>query len=296
MTGQSGSVPELRRVLVTGAAGIIGRAVVAELDARGTQVVAMSSTAPADWRTTARVVIADAADERALDDALTGCDAVVHLAALAHPSLGTPVEVFTNNVDATFTVLARAAAGGVQRAVIASSINAFGVPMNPHGPLPAYFPLDEELPGDVADAYSLSKRVDELSAAMAARTWGIDVVALRFPLVKADAELRHIAAEVAEDPVTMMRTGWSYLRLADAATAIIAALTAPVTGAHVVGLSAHDNLLWRPSADLVATYAPGVEVRRPLRGTESLIDTARAQRLLGLLPGSSIHEQESRPR
>jgi nucleoside-diphosphate-sugar epimerase len=262
------------RVLVTGAAGIIGSATVRHLSAADVAVAELPG---------------DATDEHGVGAAVEGCDAVVHLAALAHPSLGTPREVFTNNVVATFTVLAAAHEHGVRRVVLASSINAFGVPMNPHGPLPAYFPLDEELPVDIADAYSLSKQVDEHSAAMAARAWGLDVVALRFPLVKSRQELVEIAAEVAVDPAGSMRTGWSYLTVADAARAIHAALVAPVTGAHVVGLSAADTLLPVPTQTLVDTYAPNVHCRRTFAGTEPLIDTTRARELLGFEPRESIH-------
>lgn len=261
------------RVLVTGAAGVIGRCAVRHLAEQGMKVTALPG---------------DATDESGVGAAVAGCDAVVHLAALAHPSLGTPREVFTNNVVATFTVLAQAAVHGVRRVVLASSINAFGIPMNPAGPLPAYFPLDEDLPIDIGDAYSLSKQVDEHSAAMAARAWGLEVVALRFPLVKSQAELRSFAASAAEDPASMMRTGWSYLTVDDAARAIEAALVAPLTGAHVVGLSAADTLLAEPTQSLVDTYARDVPCRRTFVGREALIDTGRARELLGFEPVESI--------
>ena len=278
-----------RRVLVTGAGGVIGRRTVEHLLAAGAEVTALAPDERYRAPAPARTVTVDATNEAGAAAAVKGCDAVVHLAALAHPSLGTPREVFANNVVSTFTVLAQAAEAGVRRVVIASSINAYGVPFNPHGPLPAYFPLDEDLPADIADAYSLSKRVDELSAAAAARAWGLEVVAFRFPLVKEPEELRAIAAAVAGDPATMMRTGWSYLAVADAARAIGAALRASLTGAHVVGLSAADTILPIPTEELLDTYAPEVPRRRRFDGQETLIDTTRARELLGFEPGWSIH-------
>jgi nucleoside-diphosphate-sugar epimerase len=241
-----------------------------------------------------RSITADATNEADIDEALSGCDAVVHLAALAHPSLGTPRHVFTNNSVATFTVLARAAAHGVSRVVLASSVNASGIAMNPHAPMPAYFPLDEEMPPDIGDAYSLSKQVDELSAAMAVRAWGISVVALRFPLVRSREDLVAFGAAVARDPEDMMRTGWAYLTVHDAARAILCALQAPLAGAHVVGLSAADTLLAVPTQQLVETFAPDVPCRRGFVGTESLIDTTRARELLGFSPQESIHDEERR--
>jgi nucleoside-diphosphate-sugar epimerase len=261
------------RILVTGAAGVIGRRAVRHLAGQGMTVTALPG---------------DATDESGVGAAVAGHDAVVHLAALAHPSLGTPREVFTNNVVATFTVLAQAASAGVGRVVLASSINASGIPMNPARPLPAYFPLDEDLPVDIGDAYSLSKQVDEHSAAMAARAWGLEVVALRFPLVKPRAELRSFAAAAAEDPADMVRAGWSYLTVGDAARAIEAALVAPLSGAHVVGLSAADTLLTEPTQSLVDEYAPAVPCRRRFTGREALVDTTRARKLLGFEPVESI--------
>jgi nucleoside-diphosphate-sugar epimerase len=261
------------KVLVTGASGTIGRRAVAHLAADDVAVTAVSMPV-------------DVCDEAVVGSVVAGCDAVVHLAALAHPSLGTPRQVFTNNVVATFTVLAQAAAHGVTRVVLASSVNAAGIAMNPHAPPPPYFPLDENLPPDVADAYSLSKQVDECTAAMAARTWGMTVVALRFPLVRPRAGLLEIVSST--DPADMMRTGWSYLTDDDAARAIVAALHAPLTGAHVVGLSAEDTLLEPPTESLLDEYAPSVPRRKCFTGRESLIDTTRARTLLGFTPAETL--------
>lgn len=274
------------RVLVTGANGVIGRATVRHLLANGYEVTALSTDeGPSEVRT----VVADATSTAAVAGALDGCDGVVHLAALAHPSLGTPREVFANNVVSTFTVLSLTAERGIRRAVVASSINASGIGLNPHAPMPAYFPLDEDVPEDIADGYSLSKRVDELSAAMVARTWGMTVIALRFPLVRPLPGLAVIGAETALDPASMMRTGWAYLSVDDAARAVLCSLRAPVSGAHIVGLSATDTLLDRPTEELLEAYAPGVTRRRPFPGRAALVDTTRAQQLLAFEPEQSVH-------
>ena len=86
-----------------------------------------------------------------------------------------------------------------------------------------------------------------------------------------------------------MRTGWSYLTLQDAASAIDAALQTPVHGAHVIGLSAVDTLLPAATAELLNTYAAQVPRRRRSTGREALVDTSRARELLGLSPGRSIY-------
>lgn len=257
------------------------------LSERGVAVTALSLDYP-DGFTADRVLTASAMDERAVVTALEGVDAVVHLAAIPHRDLGTPHDVYVTNVTSTFTVLAHAAERGVPRAVVASSINAFGVPLNPHDVLPLYFPIDEEIPTDLADWYSLSKRSDELTAAMVARRWGMAVVAFRFPRVDTEAALHVAARRSAERPEDAVREGWSYLDLRDAAEAVYLGLVAPLDGAVVLGLSAEDTLLAEPTADLLDRYAPRVPRRSPIRGRQSLIDTRKAADVLGFTPRHSI--------
>ncbi|MFP3466467.1 NAD-dependent epimerase/dehydratase family protein [Leifsonia sp. SIMBA_070] len=280
-----------KRVLVTGADGSIGRAITGRLVELGVDVTALSLVFDDDSRAD-RTIEGDARDEGVVARALDGADAVVHLAAIPHPSLGTPATVFATNVVATFTVLAQAGQAGVRRAVIASSVNAFGVPMNSHDVQPAYYPLDEETPADIDDAYSLSKQTDEASARMAWRRWGIDVVALRFPLIKDSDTLRRSAASVERDPASMAREGWAYLDIRDGVRAIERSLIAPLSGAHVVSLSAADLLIDRPAEELLRTYAPTVPLRSPVGEHGPLVDTSRARDLLGFEPLYSIHRPE----
>ncbi|TDE92856.1 NAD(P)-dependent oxidoreductase [Occultella glacieicola] len=275
-------------MFVTGADGLIGRAVVAALVADGVPVTALSPTwgrpSPAD-----RIVTGDATDAGDVADGLADADAVVHLGAIAHRDLAPPYEVYRTNTDATFNVLSQAGQRGIRRAVIASSINAFGVPMNHHDVEPAYYPIDEDIPTQIDDWYSLSKRSDELTAAMVASHWGIDVVALRFPHVAAADDQRRYAAQASRDPARMAREGWSYLDLRDAVGVVLVGLVAPFEGAHVVGVSAADTLLTTDTTTLLDRYAPGVPRRRALPGRSSLIDTTRATDLLGFRPRHSIH-------
>ena len=69
-----------KRILVTGSAGRIGRAVVAELVARGHEVVGFDR-APTPGVPAERGVVAPLSDVDALRRAATGADAIVHLAA-----------------------------------------------------------------------------------------------------------------------------------------------------------------------------------------------------------------------
>jgi nucleoside-diphosphate-sugar epimerase len=282
------------RVLVTGAAGKIGSETTRYLARQGIAVTALSMVGPFPPEAD-RTVTADATSPEGYARALDEVDAVVHLAAIPHPNLGTPYEVFRTNVLSTFSVLSEAGERGVRRAVIASSINALGFPLNRHRPLPAYFPLDEDMPTDPEDAYSLSKQIDETTMRMASRRWGMDIVALRFPFVGDGERLREHEARVQKDPAAFMREGWSYLESRDAARAIYLALVAPVSGTEVIALAAADTFLDEPTAELLARFAPGVPVRRAIAGGGSAIDSNRAEEILGFTPEHSIRDQRVNP-
>lgn len=274
------------RVLVTGADGTIGRPVVEALLTAGISVTALSAAWSAPSQAD-RVFTGDAADESLVRRALKDADAVVHLAAIPHPGLGTAREVFVGNTSATFTVLNLAGEAGVRRAVIASSINAFGVPFNRHDLTPAYYPLDELSPVAHDDAYSLSKWVDEQTGAWAHSRWGITVIALRFPLVRNLPELRAFAARLRDDPdelERLAREGWAYLAMADALDAVLRGLTRPITGMHTLLLAAADTLVEEPTDLLLDRFAPASERRRVFPGRTAPIDTSAARRVLGWTP------------
>lgn len=279
--------PEVRRVLVTGADGKIGRAVIDALQLDGTLVTALSLSYETPIRAD-RVFTGDAGDVELVAEALDEVDAVVHLAAIPHPTLAEPYSGFRSNVSATFNVISQAAIRGVRRAVLASSINAFGVPMNWNAPTPAYFPIDELIPTDIGDWYSLSKQCDELSAAMISRSWGMPTVAIRFPHTDSHDRLLDAATRALENPEANMREGWSYLDLRDAVDVVRRAVHCSYTGSHVLHVSAADTLLAQDSAELLETYAPDVPLRRPVSGVAPLVDSSRARDLLGFTPQYSV--------
>lgn len=268
------------RVLVTGASGRIGPVAVAHLRAAGAQVTTLSiQENPA--LEAERVLVGDTRSQEDVATALEGADFVVHLAALAHRDIAPAYDVYSVNVVSTFNVLAQAGAAGVARAVVAGSINAYGLPMNRHDVTPAYFPLDTDIPVDIADWYSLSKHHGEGTARMAWRQWGIDVVTLRFPHVHDEAALLAQSKQHEADPRAGLREAWSYLHTEDAARAIVLALTANTTGAHAFFLAANNtNAPYRTEA-LLEAFAPHTPRLRRFVGREVPIDLTPARELIG---------------
>jgi nucleoside-diphosphate-sugar epimerase len=274
----------MRHVLVTGAAGQLGREVVALLAARGIAVTALELREPLDLPV-ARVVVGSASDVDAVRDALAGADAVIHLAALREPSLGTAEEVFVGNTSATFTVLEQAARAGVRRAVIASSYALIGLPFATRVRHPAYLPIDELVTPQIEDPYALSKQVDELAGQMMWWRHGLSVCALRFPFLGGlDTELPERARAITHDLALGATEMWTYLETRDGATACLAGLTEPPPGFHVVGLAAPETLVPYPTDELLDVFHPDVPRRTAFPGRAAAIDTSRAKALLNWAP------------
>ncbi|MEE1738293.1 NAD(P)-dependent oxidoreductase [Streptomyces sp. BE147] len=270
------------RAMVTGAAGRIGRAVLALLAERGIEANALVLDDPGDLA--ARLVVTgDATDPKTVRAALEGADAVIHLAAIPTPARNTALEVFGGNSLATFTVLEEAGLAGIRHAAVASSWGVTGLPWtDAEDPHPAYAPVDEAMASQVADPYGLSKQVDELTARMMARRHGMSVVCLRYPFVGGFEERLHAqAARLTADPGAGARELWTYLEVHDAARAALLALDVPGRAAHAVHLCAPEIIVPYPTEELLRRYHPTTVLRRPLPGRTAPVDTSAARRLLG---------------
>jgi nucleoside-diphosphate-sugar epimerase len=183
-------------VLVTGAAGLLGRFVVEELLAHGYGVRGLDrrrGTAGIDWR------VADVTDAVAVNDATNGADAVLHIAAVPNIWSGDGQTIIRVNVQGTYTVLEAAEAAGIERFVFCSSDSVSGYTVREGRMLqPLYTPLDLDHPLLATDPYAISKVLGEgLSRAYALR--GMSVVALRTVFVAYPEMAPEIIAR-AKDP------------------------------------------------------------------------------------------------
>lgn len=173
------------RVLVTGATGFVGRALVAQLVRLGRfEVLALTRQIPAYPVAGAKYLLGgDLTSQTQLQPALAGVHALIHTAARAHvldERAADPLAEFRRvNVAGTLRLAAQAAAMGVRRFVFVSSIGVNGVQSAPGK---VFSEADQPNPHN---AYALSKWEAEQGLLRFAAETGMEVVIIRPPLVYA---------------------------------------------------------------------------------------------------------------
>jgi nucleoside-diphosphate-sugar epimerase len=278
-------------VLVTGANGRLGSAVVDEFASHGIDVVAVDRT-PLPTRTSAaRFHHLEGNDLAGLVSAMQGCSGVVHLAAIPHPVEGKEEVVFGNNTGATFAALQAAVMAGITRVVIASSVSAYGTAWSAEPTTFDYVPVDEDHPMRNADPYGLSKEVDERTAEMFSRRAPMTVVALRFHwLATPEEQQERVRTQPEEGSAEDLRVLWGYVDVRDAARACRLALEAAADqslGFVPINIVAADVLAKRPLKQLLASHAPHVQVRAELDETAGGFSIDRAREVIGWEPQHS---------
>jgi UDP-glucose 4-epimerase len=175
----------VKRYLVTGGAGFIGSHIVRTLLGQGSFVRVLDNfstgrrenlTGLAKDGSSFRLEIieGDLRDAGCVAQVVTGIDIAFHEAAFVSVplSMQDPLSCFEINQRGTEILLEVARQAGVGRVVLASSAAVYGDSQS--------LPLDEAASLYPLSPYAVSKRVDELYAELYTRSFGLDVVALRY--------------------------------------------------------------------------------------------------------------------
>ena len=280
------------KIVVTGAAGRVGRAVLADLKAAGDYAVTAADRILPPPGLAQQALLTDLSDSGSVYGALTGADAVIHLGAYPSTAHHPGEEVFVNNCAASANVAAACIAFGIKRIVYASSITTYGLEYQARNNGFAALPMDENVSTRPDDFYALSKHVGEDTFTLGAREHGLHVASLRIARVIGEDEYQKVAPRDNEDASAGL---WSYVDARDVAQAArlaIEHLDALGPGNHTYNIGAADSHTIAPLSEVIPRFVPELAgLAASLSGTEPAYGIAKAQEQLGYVPRYTWREE-----
>ncbi len=287
----------IRKVLITGGSGRIGRHVIDKLRPTGVQI-RVTDLKPCEYDDV-EFVQGNITDLRDAKAATEGVDGVIHLAAIPVET-GDADKIFDINVRGTFSILEACAQNHVKRFVLASSVVTYGV-VDPTQPfVPHYFPIDENVPTVPDRNYGAAKVIGEDLCIAYSRRNGIDCISLRIASVmfpdspfwkSAVADIGNPEHELVPG-MPMTRFMWQYVHVNDVAQAFVLAterLQTAGLGFDAFNIGAEDVFSSVPSLELIKRYYPNVPaLLRPAEFVSdehrTLFDISKAREMLGYKP------------
>lgn len=280
------------KIVVTGAAGRVGRAVLADLKNAGNYSVTASDRVLPPPGLTQRALLTDLSDSGSVYGALSGADAVIHLGAYPDTSHHPSEEVFINNSAASGNIAAACIAFGIKHIVYASSITTYGLEYQARNNGIAALPMDETVSTRPDDFYALSKHVGEDVFTLGAREHGLHVASLRIARVIGEDEYQRIGPRDNQDASAGL---WSYVDARDVAQAARLAIEKLDTlgpGNHAYNIGAADSHTVAPLSEVIPKFVPELtDLAASLGGTDPAYGIAKAQDQLGYVPRYTWREE-----
>lgn len=278
-----------KKIAVTGGTGKTGRYVVSEFLKHGYEVINIDLDISPDAPGIPQKV--NLTNLGQVFNALTGAEAVVHIAAIPRPRGFTSQVVYQNNVISTYNIYEACSALHINNLVVASSESVYGLAYGG----PSYVPIDEDHPKTPLDSYALSKIVNETSAEMFSRKTGMQIVSFRIGNVMEESDYQRFP-QFYLDAQQRKNIVWSYIDARDVASACRLAVETDGLGAVVMNLAADDSSMAINSCILMEQAYPDVtDIRDNLEGFETLLSNKRAKKLLGWCPSYKWRDYVNEP-
>ena len=283
-------------VVVTGGSGKAGRPLVEELacdsGGKARHDVLVFDKAPMPEREGVRYLAGDIEDLGQVQAALSGADAVIHLAGIRTHGILPNEDTFRINATGTFNVHEAAWRLGIPRVVTMSSEAVLGWAPGSweREHVPAYLPIDEDHPVGAQDAYGLSKVACEAIARSYTAKSGMETVILRPPWIVSPEELDGLRNAGGATP---MRFGlYHYIDARDLAAACRAAVERPLAGTHTLFVGSGETTVAEPLSTLYPRLLPAIgDKAKSLTGARGPVSTERARTLLDWAPEHSWRDR-----
>ena len=263
------------KILITGAAGLIGKEVTKGLVAAGHEVLA-TDLVKDDLSPAQKFVVGDLVSADFISQLDFRCDAIVHLGSIPRPGIDSDEKVLHNNVMGTYHMFANAVENKVPLVIYASSLSIYGFAWSGPWTSPDYVPVDEKHPLHHYESYALSKEVNERSADMWAHRSETAFVGLRFPHTHTHSVFAEMAQQMRDGDKAILQQGakifWAYLDLRDAVQGILTVIEKGAKGSKTYNFAAPDTYAHKPTSEMMAEFHPTSEVVSPLSGYDSIID------------------------
>jgi nucleoside-diphosphate-sugar epimerase len=277
----------MKKVLVTGGSGKLGRAVLRDLVEHGYAVLNVDQQPLSEpICPSVRIDLSNFGEVASailggIDERGGPFDAVVHLAAIPAPGLAANARTLSNNVTSSYNVFEACRLAGVKNVVFASSETVLGLPFDTP---PPYAPVDEEYFPRPESAYSLGKLLDETMAAQFCR-WDPDLrmVGLRFSNVMYPEDYKAFPG-FDSDPQKRKWNLWAYIDARDGAQAVRRAIQADFKGFEAFIIANADSVMSRSNISLLAEVFPGVQQKGNIATNGTLLSIEKAKRMLGYSP------------
>ncbi|MBC2582113.1 NAD(P)-dependent oxidoreductase [Clostridium sp. DJ247] len=271
------------KVVVTGAAGKIGRWTVRTLLEAGHDVIATDRLLTEESATKS-FIQSELRNYGQVCQLIMQAEAVVHLANIPSDVRNTPQAIFENNMLVNFNILEACKDFNIQKLVWASSETVFGFPFTSEQL--HFVPIDEEHPLFPRSSYAMAKVLTEELSKMYYNLVNKQIVVLRFANIYEPDEYTKIPVMhwTDEQKDKQKMNVWAYCDVRDAAQACLLALEKDNLGNQVFNITAADTIMPDLSADLVKRFFPEVPFKYPVNGNETLMSINKARQVLGYAP------------